>query len=111
MTLTPLTFLIVCPLVFLAGFVDAIGGGGGLISLPAYVFAGLPMHMAIATNKLSSACGTTLTTVRFIRNGLVRLKIALPSAAAGIIGSSIGANLSLPTPFMIPSSRAQWTPS
>ena len=36
-------FLIVCPLVFLSGLVDAIGGGGGLISLPAYIFAGLPM--------------------------------------------------------------------
>ena len=47
-------FLIVCPLVFLAGFVDAIAGGGGLISLPAYMFAGIPVHHAIATNKLSS---------------------------------------------------------
>ena len=52
------TFLIVCPLVLLAGFVDAIGGGGGLISLPAYLLAGLPAHQAIATNKLSSTCGT-----------------------------------------------------
>lgn len=96
--LTARSFLIICPLLFLAGLVDSIGGGGGLISLPAYVFAGLPMHACIATNKLSSACGTTLTTVRFIRNGLVRLKIALPSAAAGIIGSSIGADLSLQIP-------------
>ena len=39
--------LIVCPLVFLAGLVDSIGGGGGLISLPAYLFAGIPPHMAI----------------------------------------------------------------
>ena len=39
-----ITFLIVCPLVFLAGFVDAIGGGGGLISLPAYLFAGAHGH-------------------------------------------------------------------
>lgn len=38
------TFLLVCPLVFLAGFVDAIGGGGGLISLPAYLLAGVPVH-------------------------------------------------------------------
>ena len=44
-------FLIVCPLVFLAGFVDAIAGGGGLISLPAYMCAGIPVHHAIATNK------------------------------------------------------------
>ena len=51
-------FLIVCPLLFLAGFLDAIGGGGGLISLPAYLLAGLPVHSAIATNKLSGSCGT-----------------------------------------------------
>ena len=44
------TYLLVCPLVFLAGFVDAIGGGGGLISLPAYLLAGVPVHFALATN-------------------------------------------------------------
>ena len=53
-------FLIVCPLVFLAGFVDAIAGGGGLISLPAYLIAGLPVHTAIGTNKLSSGMGTAV---------------------------------------------------
>ena len=42
--ITPLTFVIVCPFLFLAGFVDSIAGGGGLISLPAYLFAGLPVH-------------------------------------------------------------------
>ena len=71
MTLTPQMFFIICPLLFLAGLVDAIGGGGGLISLPAYLLAGVPVHQAIATNKLSSACGTALTTVRFIKEGLV----------------------------------------
>lgn len=54
------SFLIVCPLVFLASFVDAIAGGGGLISLPAYLLAGVPIHNAIATNKLSSASGTVI---------------------------------------------------
>lgn len=95
MTLTPQTFLIVCPMLFLAGLVDAIGGGGGLISLPAYLLAGVPMHNAIATNKLSSTCGTALTTVRFIRQGLVNWKIAVPTALFGILGSSLGANLSM----------------
>ena len=89
------TFLIVCPLVLLAGFVDAIGGGGGLISLPAYLLAGLPAHSAIATNKLSSTCGTTLSTVRFLRHGLINLKLALPAAAAAFAGSALGARLSL----------------
>ena len=97
MTLTPKTFLIVCPLLFLAGFVDSIAGGGGLISLPAYLFAGLPVHMAIGTNKLSSACGTSLTTVRFIRGGLIRWKLALPGVAAAMAGSLLGSRLSLVT--------------
>ena len=97
MTLTPQMFLIVCPLLFLAGFVDAIGGGGGLISLPAYLLAGVPIHNAIATNKLSSTCGTTLATVRFLRQGLVNWRLAVPSIVAAILGSSLGANLSLVT--------------
>ena len=89
------TFLIVCPLVGLAGFVDAIGGGGGLISLPAYILAGIPAHNAIATNKLSSACGTALATGRFIKNGLVNFTLAVPAVISAIIGSYIGAYLSM----------------
>ncbi len=97
MILTAKTFLIVCPMLFLAGFVDSIAGGGGLISLPAYLFAGLPVHTAIGTNKLSSACGTSLTTIRFIRKGLVRCKLALPGVAAAMVGSWCGSRLSLVT--------------
>lgn len=93
--LTPGMFLIVCPLLFLAGLVDSIGGGGGLISLPAYLLAGLPVHTAIATNKLSSACGTALTTARYLRKGFVNFHLAFPSVAAALVGSSLGAQLSL----------------
>lgn len=95
MEITLTTFLIVCPLVFLAGLIDAIGGGGGLVSLPAYMLAGLPAHTAVATNKLSSACGTALATFRFIKNGLVNFKLAIPSVIAAICGSYIGAQLSM----------------
>lgn len=95
MSLTPQMFLIVCPLLFLAGFVDAIGGGGGLISLPAYLLAGLPIHQTIATNKLSSTCGTTMATIRFIREGLVNWKLALPTILLAMLGSSLGANASM----------------
>lgn len=95
MNISIYTFLIVCPLVGLAGFVDAIGGGGGLISLPAYLLAGIPAHNAIATNKLSSACGTALATGRFIKNGLVNFVLAIPAVISAIIGSYIGAHLSM----------------
>ena len=95
MELTLQTFLIVCPMLFLAGLIDAIGGGGGLISLPAYLLAGIPVHQAVATNKLSNSCGTALVTFRFIKNKLINFKLALPSVIAAIAGSSIGANISM----------------
>lgn len=90
-----LPFFIVCPLVALAGFVDAIAGGGGLISLPAYVMTGMPMHAAIATNKLSSCMGTALATFRFAKKGYVRFKEMLPCVVAALIGSALGAQLVL----------------
>ena len=62
--------LVVCPLAFFAAFVDAIAGGGGLISLPAYFITGMPAHMAIASNKFSAAAGTAIATARFIKSGL-----------------------------------------
>ena len=101
MELTIEVFLIVCPLVFLAGLVDAIGGGGGLISLPAYLIAGLPPHMAVATNKMSATFGTALATMRFIKAGLVNIKLAMPAVISAIIGSSIGANILLVVPAEI----------
>ena len=87
--------MIVCPLVFLAGFVDSIGGGGGLISLPAYLFAGLPIHCVVATNKLSACFGTGTAALRFIRQKLVRPQLVLPTVAAAAAGSAIGARISL----------------
>lgn len=88
-------YLIVCPLVFLGGFVDSIAGGGGFISLPAYMMSGLPVHMAIGTNKLSSAMGTSLATYRFAKKGYINLKTALYCAACALIGSMMGAKTAL----------------
>ena len=70
-------YLIVCPLVFLAGFVDAIAGGGGLISLPAYMISGIPPHLAIGTNKMSACMGTALATHQFAKNGYIKWKSSL----------------------------------
>lgn len=95
MELTFLQFLIVCPLVFCAGFVDAVAGGGGLISLPAYLIAGLPVHFAIGTNKISSCMGTALTTVKYAKNGYLPWKLAPFCAACALGGSSLGAALAL----------------
>ena len=95
METTLIQFLIVCPLVFLAGFVDAVAGGGGLISLPAYLIAGFPPHFAIGTNKLSSAMGTTLATARYAKDGYIPWKQALLCVVFALTGSACGANLAL----------------
>ena len=95
MDCTILQFIIVCPMVFLAGFVDAIAGGGGLISLPAYLIAGVPTHMALGTNKMSSMMGTAIATGRFAKNGYIQFKKVAWFIVAALIGSSIGSNLTL----------------
>ena len=90
-------FLIICPLTFLAGLVDSIAGGGGLISLPAFLLAGLPPHNALATNKLSSSIGTTASTIRYCKHGYFDKMIAIPSILCALIGSACGAHLVLLT--------------
>ena len=47
-------YLLVCPLVFLGGFVDSMAGGGGLLTLPAHMVAGVPGHLPAGTNKAVS---------------------------------------------------------
>lgn len=94
-----LQFLIVCPLMFLAGFVDSIAGGGGLISLPAYIIAGVPAHVSLGTNKLASSMGTVISTGRYLKNGYLQgkqmIRIAVVCCIAALVGSSIGSNLSM----------------
>lgn len=91
MNLTLTQFLIACPLCFLAGFVDSIGGGGGLISLPAFMFAGLPAHMAIGTNKVQSFLSCSMSTFRMWKSRRIVPLLILPSVAGAVIGSAAGA--------------------
>ena len=89
------TCLIVCPLVFLAGFVDSVAGGGGLISLPAYLFVGIPPHLASGTNKVVNSMGTALATWKYYKSGKIRIKFAVLAAVGALVGSSIGTKIAL----------------
>ena len=91
-------WMIVCPLVFLGGLIDAVAGGGGLITLPAYLLAGLPAHIASGTNKCGNVFGTLLATGRFLKRGDVHL----PSAAAGAVGALAGAWLGTRLNLIVP---------
>jgi len=75
----------------LAGFVDAVAGGGGLITVPALIFAGLPPAMAFGTNKLQSSCGTALATFKYYRAGLFQLRPNLPAVGFVLAGAALGA--------------------
>ena len=93
MTLTPTVFLIVCPLALLAGFIDSIAGGGGMISLPAYYLAGLSPALAAGTNKLSAMMGTSLATVSFAKAGKLDYRVGVPAALGALVCSALGALL------------------
>lgn len=94
-TLSGPMFAFLVAMVGLAGFVDSAAGGGGLISLPAYLFAGLPAHLTYGTNKFSAACGTTFSTARYFKNGAMDLKVAALAAAGSFAGSALGVQLVL----------------
>ena len=85
----------ICAGVFLASFVDAIGGGGGIISVPVYLFAGLPTHLALGTNKLSAGIGTAASTLRYIRSGYVDWGLSIPAIVLALVGSHLGTRLQL----------------
>lgn len=86
---------LIYPLLFLAGFIDSIAGGGGLISLPAYLAVGVPPHLALGTNKFSAFLGTGLSAAYFARKGHVDWRVALYAFLGALAGSAAGARLAL----------------
>ena len=89
--LDPLVLLALAGVGMLAGFVDAVAGGGGMIGIPALLFVGLPPVSALATNKLQGVVGTAMAAVTFWRRGFVSLRALLPAVAMTFAGSLLGA--------------------
>jgi uncharacterized membrane protein YfcA len=90
-----LTIALLTLTAFAAGTIDAVAGGGGLVTVPALLAAGLPPHLAVATNKGQSTFGAAAALLRFQRAGMVdaaRARVAFP---AGLAGSLAGAALLL----------------
>ncbi|MGF1875113.1 TSUP family transporter [Photobacterium frigidiphilum] len=77
----------------LAGFIDAIAGGGGMITVPALLAVGVPPAQALATNKLQGSFGSFSASLYFVRNGFVSLKEMRNAIVFTFIGSAIGALL------------------
>ena len=87
----PLVLLILLLVGLLAGFVDAIAGGGGMVSLPALLSVGLPPINALAVNKAQAWLGTAIAANTYRGRGLVAVRPLLPAIAATFAGSLTGA--------------------
>ncbi|AQS37001.1 putative permease [Shewanella psychrophila] len=74
----------------LAGFIDAIAGGGGLITIPALMWAGLPPTAALATNKLQACGGSFFASLYFVRKGMVKLTEMKLAIACAFVGAALG---------------------
>jgi uncharacterized membrane protein YfcA len=89
-SLAPHDLLLLIVAALVAGMVDAIAGGGGLIALPALLAAGLPPHLALGTNKLAGTFGTLSASRAYVRKGLFKPRLWRTAAAATFLGAVAG---------------------
>lgn len=88
----PLVLLALAGAGFVAAFLDSIVGGGGVISLPALLAAGLPPHLALGTNKLAATGASSMATIRYTQAGVIVLPLVLLLIPLSVAGSFVGAN-------------------
>ncbi|NMM63297.1 TSUP family transporter [Clostridium sp. P21] len=94
--------IFLCTACFFAAFVDSISGGGGIISLPAYLLAGIPPHLALGTNKFTSCCSTFSSSIKFAQSKKVDFNILKYLIPFSFIGAILGATtvLSIKTSYL-----------
>jgi len=83
----PFTLLLLITAAFLAGLIDAVAGGGGLITVPILMSIGLPPQVALGTNKLQASFGSGSAMLHFVRSGTVKLS----DCVSGIFWTALGA--------------------
>lgn len=83
------------PTLFAAGFVDAIAGGGGLISMPAYMLCGMPIHLVYGCNKFQCAFGSTAAVYKYLKSGCIDVKLTAVGAVGSFFCSLLGTRLIL----------------
>lgn len=85
----------------LGGFIDAIAGGGGLLTMPALLICGVPPHMALGTNKIGACLGTAVALTNFAKNRLVNWPMVIYGLGFSLAGSWFGSLLALALPSAI----------
>jgi hypothetical protein len=94
--------ILVCIAGFLGAMVDAIVGGGGLITIPALLTTGIPTHFVLGTNKFASSMGTISSSYHYYKSGEVDFKLLKWLLPLSLVGSGLGvlAILSLDSDFL-----------
>lgn len=87
-----MNLIFLCVAGFLAAFIDSIAGGGGIISVPAFLLAGVPPHIALGTNKFSSSCASFTSSLKFAQSGKVDFNIIKLLAPFTLVGAVLGVN-------------------
>lgn len=90
LALDPTTWAILCGVALLAGFIDAIAGGGGLLTVPALLTAGLPPHLTLGTNKLAASFGSLTASITYYKKQLFNPRFWFASIMATSIGALLG---------------------
>ena len=90
LALDPATWALLCAVALAAGFIDAIAGGGGMLTVPALLTAGLPPHLTLGTNKLAASFGSLTASVTYFRKKLFNQRFWAASILATAIGALIG---------------------
>ena len=88
--LDPTTWVILCSAALVAGFIDAVAGGGGMLTVPALLTAGLPPHVALGTNKLAASFGSITASLTYYKKQLFNPRFWLVSALATALGALLG---------------------
>lgn len=87
--------IIICPLIFVAGIIDAIVGSGSVISVPTYLVAGLPVHYAYGTHKFVSFWGMLVSAMRYIKNKNYELRLVIIFSILCMLGTYMGSKFIL----------------
>ena len=90
LALDPTTWALLCAVALAAGFIDAIAGGGGMLTVPALLTAGLPPHLTLGTNKLAASFGSLTASVTYFRKKLFNPRFWAASILATAIGALVG---------------------
>lgn len=91
-------FVIMSIAFFFAGIIDAVSGGGGLLTLPTFILTGFPVHLIAGTNQCSCLLGGFTALFKYIKSGHVYWFTAVTAGINAVIGSVLGARLNLILP-------------